>query len=434
MTMTATAATTTRARNGPEFGRQRLPERFCNLDRLLAGMEARGLDGIVAATALNVFYLTGFNGVAHKADEPRPYTVILARRAPEHPILVLADYYLTTPLHQPTWVKDVRPCRSVMSPMDLPPRPGDIDAHIPRSAAGVGWVERARAAYRFDSGEQVRAAMRDLGIDRGRVGFDDEGFGRRLGLPDVEVANGYDPLMHARSVKTPEELRLLARATSLNEEAIRRTVSRWEEGWTRQDLNHAYAVSAVELGGFVRDPGGLVVSHAVGDDPTLTVQSGLEDEEIAPGAHVMFDCHGTLDLYCWDGGKSWVVGGEPTPEGAKRLAATARVGEALVDAMRPGRRVSELCATGREVYRKAGIADADGAFIFFHGLGLSHMDFETRLPDGRPYRDWVLEEGMVLPIHLFLPGGERERAWLEEVVVVGADGGRPLFGWGFEPL
>ena len=426
--------TTARAMNGPAFGRQRLPERFCNLDRLLADMEARGLDGLVVTSPLNVFYLTSFNGVAHKADEPRPCVLVFARREPEHPVLVLADHYLATLLHQPTWVKDIRPCRSVMSPMDLPPRPEDIDAHIPRLAAGIDWVERARAAYRFDSGEQVRGAMRDLGLDRGRVGFDDEGFGRRLGLPGVEVANGSDPLMHARAVKTPEELALLARATSLNEEAIRRTVSGWERGWTRQDLNHAYAVSAVGLGGFVRDPGGLVVSHALGDDPTLTVQSGLEDEEIAPGTHVMFDCHGTLDLYCWDGGKSWVVGGEPTAEGAKNLAATGRVAEALIDAMRPGVRVSELHATGREVYRKAGLADADGAFIFFHGLGLSHMDFEMHLPDGEPYRDWVLEENMVLPVHLFYPGGERERAWLEEVVVVGADGGRPLFSWGFEPL
>ena len=74
-----------RAKHGPEFGRQRLPERFCNLDRLLADMEARGLDGLVATTPLNVFYLTSFNGIAHKGDEPRPYVVILARREPEHP-------------------------------------------------------------------------------------------------------------------------------------------------------------------------------------------------------------------------------------------------------------------------------------------------------------------------------------------------------------
>ena len=209
--------TTANAKRGPEFGRQRLPERLCNLDRLLADMEARELDGLVVTTPLNVFYLTSFNGIAHKGDEPRPYVVILARREPEHPIMVLADYYLTTPLYQPTWVKDIRPCRSVMAAMDRPPRTDDIDAHIPWSAAGVEWMERARAAYRFDFAEQVRAAMHDLGIDRGRVGFDDEGFGRRLGLENVEIADGYDPLMHARAVKTPAELELLARATRLNE-------------------------------------------------------------------------------------------------------------------------------------------------------------------------------------------------------------------------
>ena len=54
------------------FTRTPLP-RLCNLDRLRHAMAARSLDGIVATLPLNVFYLTSFNGVAHKADEPRPY-------------------------------------------------------------------------------------------------------------------------------------------------------------------------------------------------------------------------------------------------------------------------------------------------------------------------------------------------------------------------
>jgi hypothetical protein len=40
----------------------------------------------------------------------------------------------------------------------------------------------------------------------------------------------------------------------------------------------------------------------------------------------------------------------------------------------------------------------------------------------------------VAPIHLLYPGGEHERLWLEEVVHVTKDGGRPLFSWGFAPL
>jgi Xaa-Pro dipeptidase len=421
------------AASAPAFVRAPLP-RLCNLDRLRHALAARGLDGIVATVPYNVFYLTSFNGVAHKADEPRPYAVVLSRHAPEHPVLVVADYYLATFLAQPTWIQDIRPFRAVMMPLDLPAARTDIDRFIPNSGAGVDWLRRARENYAFDMAAAVRGALFDLKLERGRVAFDDMGFGFRLGLDDLEVADGYDPLMFARAVKTDAEMRLLERATALNEAAIRRTVAAWDKGATWRDLNRAYARAVAELGGFVRDPGGMVWGHPRGADPALTLQTGLEDDEVAPGTHVMFDCHGTLDLYCWDGGKTWVVEGEPEA-GAKQFAkATAAVAEALLDAMRPGTRVSELQARARAVYRKEGVPDPASAVIFFHGLGLSHMDIEQTTADGKANTDWMLEDGMVAPVHLLYPGGEHERLWLEEVVAITKDGGRPLFSWGFEPL
>jgi Xaa-Pro aminopeptidase len=416
-----------------DFARAPLP-RLCNLDRLLHAMTARDLDGIVASLPYNVFYLTSFNGIAHKADEPRPYAVVLSRHAPEHPILVVADYYLATFLTQPTWVEDIRPFRAVMMPLDLPPQRTDIERFIPQAGAGVPWVERARQSYAYDMSSAVRGALADLRLERGRVAFDDMGFGFRLGLERLEVADGYDPLMFARAVKTAPEMRLLERATRLNETAIARTVAAWDQGATWRDLNRAYARAVVDLGGFVRDPGGMVWGHPRGTDAALTLQTGLEDGEVTPGTHVMFDCHGTLDLYCWDGGKTWVVEGEPEG-GAKQFAtATAAVAEALLEAMRPGVRVSQLQARAREVYRKAGVPDPAAAVIFFHGLGLSHMDVEQATADGRSNTDWMLEDGMVAPVHLLYPGGEHERVWLEEVIAVSAAGGRPLFSWGFAPL
>jgi Xaa-Pro dipeptidase len=395
-----------RQASGPEsaFARAALP-RLCNLDRLLHAMKSRDLDGIVASLPYNVFYLTSFNGIAHKADEPRPYAVVLSRHAPEHPVLVVADYYLATFLTQPTWVEDIRPFRAVMMPLDLPPERTDIDRFIPEAGAGVPWLDRARESYAYDMSSAVRGALADLRLERGRVAFDDMGFGFRLGLEHLEVADGYDPLMFARAVKTAPEMRLLERATRLNEAAITRTVAAWDRGATWRDLNRAYARAVIDLGGFVRDPGGMVWGHPRGADPALTLQTGLEDGEVTPGTHVMFDCHGTLDLYCWDGGKTWVVQGEP--EGG---------------------------AKAREVYRRAGVPDPASAVIFFHGLGLSHMDIEQATADGRSNTDWMLEDGMVAPVHLLYPGGEHERMWVEEVVAITPDGGRPLFSWGFAPL
>jgi Xaa-Pro aminopeptidase len=415
------------------FERAPLP-RLCDLDRLRHAMTARGLDGIVASLPYNIFYLTSFNGVAHKADEPRPYAVVLARDAPEHPVLVIADYYLATFLKQPTWVQDIRPFRAVMMPLDLPPRRADIDRFIPPAGAGIAWVEGARRHYAFDMGEAVRKALLDLKLDRGRVAFDDMGFGFRLGLEHLEVADGYDPLMFARAIKTAPEMRLLERATQLNEAAILRTVAAWDKGTTWRDLNRAYARAVTDLGGFVRDPGAMVWGHPRGADPTLMLQTGLEDEEVTPGTHVMFDCHGTLDLYCWDGGKTWVVEGEPEGGARQFAGATAAVAETLLGAMRPGVRISELQAQARAVYRREGVPDPAAAVIFFHGLGLSHMDIEQRTADGRANTDWMLEDGMVAPVHLLYPGGEHERMWVEEVVAITKDGGRPLFSWGFAPL
>ena len=394
--------------------RKPLPERFCNLERLLDAMQARGLDGIVASTPLNVFYLSGFNGIAHKADEPRPYAVVLSRHAPEHPILVIADYYLATFLSQPSWVKDIRPFRAVMMPIDRPPRREDIDRFIPRSDAA--WISGARKHYAFDKASALQGALTELRLDRGKVGH------------DAVDTPAYDALMYARAVKTPTELELLRRATAINRAAIERTVKSWRKGMRWRELNHGYHVAATDLGGFVRDPGAMVWGHPRGAEAALTLQTGLEDFELEAGTHVMFDCHGTLDLYCWDGGKTWVVGGEPGAEGRRNLRATAQVAEQLVAEMKPGRRPSELQARGRDLYRKAGVPDADSAVVFFHGLGLSHWDI-----DGAS-ADWPFEAGMVVPLHMVYPGGESSRAWLEEVVLITPRGGEALFGWGYEPL
>jgi len=379
-------------------------------------MAARGLDGIVVSTPLNVFYLSGFNGIAHKADEPRPYALALSRHAPEHPILVIADYYLATFLARPSWVRDIRPFRAVMMPLDRAPRREDIDRFIPREAREIDWMRSAREHYAFDMAGALRGALADLGLEHGKIAYDAVG------------GEAYDVLMYARAVKTPTEIELLRRATALNRAAIERTVKSWHKGMRWRELNRAYHAAATDLGGFVRDPGAMVWGHPRGAEAALTLQTGLEDFELERGVHVMFDCHGTLDLYCWDGGKTWVVGGEPRAEGRQNLRATAQVAEQLISEMKPGARPSELQGRGRSLYRKAGVADADAAVIFFHGLGLSHWDIDGASPD------WRFEAGMVVPLHMVVPGAESSRAWLEEVALITPGGGEPFFGWGYEPL
>jgi len=417
------------------FERKPLPKRFCNLDRVVHALEARNLDGIVVTVPQNAFYLTGFNGIAHKSDEPRVCAVIISRHAPEEPIMVIGDYYLATFLQQETWIKDIRPFRAVMMGLDLAAQSSDIERFIPDAANRTDWIEKARKSYGFDMGGVLRGALADLKLDQGKVAFDDLGFGYRLNAEGITIADGYDVMMFARSIKTATELELLRRSSKLNEAAIHKTVASWSKGATWRDLNLAYATAVAELGGFVRDPGGMVWGHPRGTETTIMLSTGFEDSEVEAGTHVMFDCHGTIDLYCWDGGKTWVVDGEPTGEARRWSTATAAVWETLIKAMKPGAKIKDLQALARDTYRKAGVPDPDSALIFFHGLGLSHMELELMTADGEtPGGNWTLEEGMVAPIHLLYPGSQFDRSWCEEVIEIRADGGKPMFSWGPDPI
>jgi len=406
----------------------------CNLDRLAHAMRSRDIDGLVVTQPYNVAYLSGFNATAHKSDEPRPYAVILSRQAPRTPVLVVADYYLATFLTRPSWIEDIRPFRAVMMPLDLAPDRADVERFIPRSGRDQAWIADARRRYAFDMSASLRGALADLALEDAKLGFDDLGYGLRLGIPMDRLRDAYDCLMDARSIKTPLEIRALEEASRLNEKAIRDTIARWDPAMTWADLTRVYGEAVLALGGFVRDPGGMVWGHPPGDDAAITLQTGAERDKVVAGTNVMFDCHGTLDLYCWDGGKTWVAGAEPSMMARRYARATAAAAEDLLEAMRPGARVSQLQARARETFRKAGHPDPEETVIFFHGLGLSHMDIPIQLPDGRSNTDWVLEENMVVPMHLLCPGGSDERWWLEEVVHVAPGGGRPLFSWGFGPL
>ena len=102
----------------------------------------------------------------------------------------------------------------------------DIERFIPEAHAAVDWLADAKRHYSFDMAGALKGALRDLGLDRGTVGFDDVGLGLRLDLDHVTIADAYDPLMFARWVKTDKELALLERATRLNEAAITRKATR----------------------------------------------------------------------------------------------------------------------------------------------------------------------------------------------------------------
>ena len=408
------------------------PERLCNLGRLLDTMAQRGLDGIVSYLRPNVLYLSGFAPPASASvHETNGYAaVVISRHEPEHPVIMVAEFDLAHYLGQPSWVKDARPYATLLTPLDVQWGGSALDHFVP---AELLRTERGQAARRHHAQSLVEGtarAMRELGLGKGTVGFDDLRFANAVAPPDVRTADAYGALKYVRQVKTPDEVRLLREATRLNQRAIEQTIRTWSRGTTWQEMIRTYHTTAVGLGGFVRDPGALVMANPPGLEPALYTQSGSEDFVVEPGMHVMWDCHGTLQHYCWDGGKTWIVDDQPRGLARQIAAATATAMDEVRLAARPGARISELQARGRQALRQAGLANAEHAFIFFHGLGLEHIDME--LTSSR--QDWRLEDGMVVSAHVQIPGDDRHRSWLEEILLVTGSGGDPFFTWGNEPI
>ncbi|HEY1293025.1 MAG TPA: M24 family metallopeptidase [Chloroflexota bacterium] len=414
------------------FKRQPLPSRFCNLERLFDTLERRGLDGVVAYLRPNVFYLSGFAPPSNQSvHETNGYAaVVISRHAPDHPVMVVAEFDLAYFLSQPSWIEDVRPYATLLQPLDIPLGDTPLDRFIPLDKRTSEWANAARHRYASSLHDGVRGALGDLGLGRGTVGFDDLRLAQSIATEALSVRDAYGTLKYVRQVKTDAELDLLRTATQLNQQAIERTIATWSRGTTWQDLVHTYHVTATALGGFVRDPGAVVIANAPGADPALYMTSGLEDFVVEPGMHITWDCHGTWAHYCWDGGKTWLVEDDLLGEARTIAEGTTNGMSALQQAMRPGARLSQLQATTRQAMRTSGLTRADDAFIFFHGLGLEHIDME--ITDS--HQDWALEDGMVVSAHLLVPGDERHRSWLEEIFLVTADGGQPFFTWDHSPL
>ncbi len=407
-----------------------MTERFCNLDRLLHLMDSRGVDAVLAASPNNVYWLSGFNGPAHKSDEPRPLAVLLAREAPEEPVMVLPDFYLGSLAAQPGWIEDIRPFRAILLPFDQPPRgKADLDRFVdPQDRPN--WFPAAADRYAPDMVAALERAVADLGLAGKRIAADETRLAARLSGVDVE--DGYGLLMSARSIKTPGEVGLMRAATAVNRAAIEESIGAWTPGMTWRELRAAYHAAALARGGFVHDPGAMVLANG-SDSPVPVIASEAGDYELEAGMRIMFDCHGTKARYCWDGGKTWIVGSEGADAARPLAQATADAMAEIEALMVPGARISALQAAGRAVYRKHGLPLAEDALIFFHGLGLSHLDQEVDA-EGAVTGDFAVQAGMAIATHIYYPGDRRERMWLEDIAVVGDAGpADSIFGWDFLP-
>ncbi|MEM9301591.1 MAG: Xaa-Pro peptidase family protein [Pseudomonadota bacterium] len=393
---------------------------LANLPRARELMAAAGVDGLVAAQPLNVYYLSSYWGLLMSAaqfdaaffavlpaDENRPAALVLPsmelrRLVTDGGTWMAETFIYSSPEdEQDTIALDGKPYGG------WPVRP---DAEL--TDLEQQWIAAIRAQAGRVAGNARGAlarALRAAGLAGGKLVADDTrvaGWLDAAGLTQAECRTDVSLFQQIRAVKTEAELAVMREAARINEAAARTAVACFGEGVAWSEIETAYFTAMAAAGGQ-----GSYLMCGAGGPPA---------GHIRRGEPMFVDALGTWRRYHGDFGRC-VVLGEPDALMRQRHGALCTGWEAAQPLLRPGVRFRELAETVVAAVRGSGLPE----FVYAtpHIVGLEHS--EDPRPAGSQQgllQDLVTEPGMVLNIDMPFT----ELGWgsvhIEDTVQITADG------------
>jgi Xaa-Pro aminopeptidase len=352
---------------------------LANVPRLEHYMDRLGLAAIVVRSGNNFTYLSGI-----------AYPGTLARH------LDMADSVRAVLL---VWQRNGEPL-IVLDP----------------AAEGVtsnrSWVRRLEVykPYVETAYSRVCNVIRDLGLERARVGFERDAMTVvhweeiRRGLPGLEMIDCAAMLEEVRRIKTPGEVALFKRAADLLDDVYLEVFPTIKAGETERDVHSRMVAACIRRGcGWV---------HGILNSSTNQVlYAGEGDTRFQRGDIVRTDYVAYLDGYPGHQSRMAILG-RPSDEQRRQYAITRDIHRMAIEQCRPGVLASNVYDAVVNAYAKHGVSYT--ASLVGHSVGPWFHQQEPILARSRNLR---LEEGMVLAIEPY-----REHWHIQDLVVVRRDG------------
>lgn len=400
-----------------------------NRERADAVMDKYGLDGLVAASPKNVYYLSSHRGPSQFMGRSFSTYALLPRNSSAPAALIVPGamaYHLD---FKPTWMPSVQ----VYSWPQVGGVPGP-DAGDPSASPLVSpWALRYRpetlapadrtlmALYGAYHGKTtanalvaLKKALLEAGLSRGTIGFDDPRvlpWLRGQGLDELGGTDAENIFKEIRMVKTANEIELLREAAVRNEKALDYAIDRIEPGLPLIEIERAHNRKWGELHGQAL----WLVANV----------HGLNTGVIKSGDFMKLDSVGAYEGYLGDVGRTVSVG-PPSDELARRVEANAKASQTVYDEIRPGMPFVRSWEIFSEVMRQEGFEHGPAAP---HPVGLDHTDLPW--PTGsetEPFNqmDFSFEDGMVFTLDM----PYHEIGWgtthVEDMMLVTESGAVPL--------
>lgn len=236
-----------------------------------------------------------------------------------------------------------------------------------------------------DFTKTIAAKLKELGLEKGRIGIDlahpggaqvapgmicaNEYLELKELLPAANIANGVDLLDNVMLIKEAaelERLRVAAHVADIGFNAGRAAV--------RTGVTENHVAGAIEQA--IRDNGStwawaLTGGTEVGSGPRTGYLHGVTqqatDKLIQDNEFIILDLHPMIDLYLADASIP-VFHGKPSPTQQKLIDCWEEVVETMMQNLRPGRPIPEVVQQGIDVFEKRGLKDYCLP-TFGHGLG-----------------------------------------------------------------
>jgi Xaa-Pro aminopeptidase len=403
----SSVSVTTRFVDDPELGR-RIP---VNKERAYAVLEELGLDGIIAAQAHNVYYLTNTVTTLTLFKEEFPSFATFAKDSTQPSFLISSTGN--------TWetANGSREVPRNIIAMSGPVNWRDyIDAtpeqmRIPPQSAGAvspGFAFKAGAALtkREAAWKQaqetlareaaptaawaLQRALKESGLLKGRIAVDDMRIAwllQSIGVDTVKIIPGDNVFRKIRLIKTADEMALMRVAQQISQEAAVTAAHALEPGMTYDQFRTRFNTEVSARGG---SPGFILLGMT---------QGLLPDGIVKKGQSYMLDCSAHFKMYQGDFARTVMIG-EPRPEAMKRFKAQQAAREACFAIIKEGVPFKTVESLARETMIKSGMPK-NVPTIAMHSVGLQHGDGPTRTDVPFAVREELtLQENMTITLDL----------------------------------
>ncbi|MGH3272872.1 MAG: M24 family metallopeptidase [Streptosporangiaceae bacterium] len=383
-----------RAQAWPDFP---LAEYQLRYARLAALMDQQEFDVLILTQEEPVRYLTGYNSVIWAVGRWLP-TIFVAARDPRQAVLICSSFDTGCALGT-SWVGSV----------DSYQRAEELPAKLAGHLARIGAAPE-RVGFELSPGSVIALPQQLISaITSG------------LGVPPRDASRLISAL---RMVKSPLEIERIRRSVAAAVAGYRAGLDAAAAGMTEKELV-AIISATMYASGATAGTRPLFVNCVSGRTRYPLVDTPASDNVIRDGDIVFVDGGGASDGYVSDILRLIGVG-DVRPADRRYAAVAAGATQAMVEAVRPGVRVSELMAVAAAHVAGAGLTEQVGE-IAGHGIGLELWERPLIKIHDDPDDDVAVQPGMVLCLEPILapphPGGGLAGVFvIEQQVLVTADG------------